>query len=291
MRPYQVAFHSHTVPCLISLRRQSLSGSGTVAAALVGLSTASNDNIMFTVVLLAFFISSSYWTKYQARAKARLDPCYAKASRRDWKQVLCNGGVGAVISVVYQYNFDGRRPADMSLEERKLMTLLIWGYIGFYSCCAADTWASELGTLSSDWPVLITTLKQVPPGTNGGVSKLGMLASFAGGALIGLTADVAMWVQYFGAYKSGALPRIPYNMLGSVFGMLGSLIDSLLGATVQASYAVNKRIASDISANELSQVKGAVLVAGRDVLSNNMVNVVASVSTMAIAIILQTVVF
>ncbi|KAJ2364487.1 hypothetical protein H4S02_010880 [Coemansia sp. RSA 2611] len=80
-------------------------------------------------------------------------------------------------------------------------------------------------------------------------------------------------------------------MLGSVFGMLGSLIDSLLGATVQASYAVNKRIASDISANELSQVKGAVLVAGRDVLSNNMVNVVASVSTMAIAIILQTVVF
>ncbi|KAJ1814629.1 hypothetical protein LPJ60_005981, partial [Coemansia sp. RSA 2675] len=179
------------VLCLISLRRQSLSGSGTVAAALVGLSTASNDNIMFTVVLLAFFISSSYWTKYQARAKARLDPCYAKASRRDWKQVLCNGGVGAVISVVYQYNFDGRRPADMSLEERKLMTLLIWGYIGFYSCCAADTWASELGTLSSDWPVLITTLKQVPPGTNGGVSKLGMLASFAGGALIGLTADVA----------------------------------------------------------------------------------------------------
>ncbi|KAJ2401385.1 hypothetical protein GGI10_006051 [Coemansia sp. RSA 2530] len=279
------------VLCLISLRRQSLSGSGTVAAALVGLSTASNDNIMFTVVLLVFFISSSYWTKYQARAKARLDPCYAKASRRDWKQVLCNGGVGAVISVVYQYNFDGRRPADMSLEERKLMTLLIWGYIGFYSCCAADTWASELGTLSSDWPVLITTLKQVPPGTNGGVSKLGMLASFAGGALIGLTADVAMWVQYFGAYKSGALPRIPYNMLGSVFGMLGSLIDSLLGATVQASYAVNKRIASDISANELSQVKGAVLVAGRDVLSNNMVNVVASVSTMAIAIILQTVVF
>ncbi|KAJ2336020.1 hypothetical protein GGH91_005352 [Coemansia sp. RSA 2671] len=279
------------VLCLISLRRQSLSGSGTVAAALVGLSTASNDNIMFTVVLLAFFISSSYWTKYQARAKARLDPCYAKASRRDWKQVLCNGGVGAVISVVYQYNFDGRRPADMSLEERKLMTLLIWGYIGFYSCCAADTWASELGTLSSDWPVLITTLKQVPPGTNGGVSKLGMLASFAGGALIGLTADVAMWVQYFGAYKSGALPRIPYNMLGSVFGMLGSLLDSLLGATVQASYAVNKRIASDISANELSQVKGAVLVAGRDVLTNNMVNVVASVSTMAIAIILQTVVF
>ncbi|KAJ2493900.1 hypothetical protein IWW37_000286 [Coemansia sp. RSA 2050] len=277
--------------CLISQRRQSLSGSGTVAAALVGLSTASNDNIMFTVVLLAFFISSSYWTKYQARAKAKLDPCYAKASRRNWKQVLCNGGVGAVISIVYQYNFDGRHPADMSLEERKLMTLLIWGYIGFYSCCAADTWASELGTLSSNWPVLITTLKQVPPGTNGGVSKLGMLASFAGGALIGLTADVALWIQYFSAYRSGALPKIPYNMLGSLFGTLGSLVDSLLGATMQISYVVNKQVVSDISASELSQLKGAVLVAGRDVLSNNMVNVVASVSTVVIAIILQAVIF
>ncbi|KAJ2805440.1 hypothetical protein H4S07_004020 [Coemansia furcata] len=277
--------------CLISLQRQSLSGSGAIAAAFVGLSTASNDNILFTIVLLVFFVSSSYWTKYQARAKAKLDQGYAKASRRNWKQVLCNGGMGAVISIVYQYNFDGRRPEEMSLEERKLMTLLIWGYIGFYSCCAADTWASELGTLSSDWPVLITTLKQVPPGTNGGISKLGLLASFAGGALIGLAADVTLWIQYFGAYRSGALPKIPYNMLGSVFGMLGSLIDSLLGATMQASYAVDKRIASDISVDELKKIKGVVMVAGRDILSNNMVNVVASVSTMAIAIALQTVIF
>ncbi|KAJ2822876.1 hypothetical protein GGI24_003821 [Coemansia furcata] len=277
--------------CLISLRRQSLSGSGAIAAAFVGLSTASNDNILFTVVLLVFFVSSSYWTKYQARAKAKLDQGYAKASRRSWKQVLCNGGMGAVISIVYQYNFDGRRPEEMSLEERKLMTLLIWGYIGFYSCCAADTWASELGTLSSDWPVLITTLKQVPPGTNGGISKLGLLASFAGGALIGLAADVTLWMQYFGAYRSGTLPKIPYNMLGSVFGTLGSLIDSLLGATMQASYAVDKRIASDISVDELKKIKGVVMVAGRDILSNNMVNVVASVSTMAIAIALQTVIF
>ncbi|KAJ2740158.1 hypothetical protein GGI20_005956 [Coemansia sp. BCRC 34301] len=278
--------------CLVSLRRQSLSGSGAIAAAFIGLSTASNDNILFTVVLLAFFVSSSYWTKYQARTKAKLDPSYNKASRRDWKQVLCNGGVGAAISLVYQYNFDGRRPEDMSLEERKLMTLLIWGYVGFYACCAADTWASEIGTLSSDWPVLITTLESVPPGTNGGVSKLGALASFAGGALIGLTADVALWIQYFGAYHSGTLPKIPYNMLGSLFGTLGSLIDSMLGATLQASYVVENRAVSDLSANELRQLKGAaVLVAGRGLLSNNMVNVVASTSTTAIAILLQKAIF
>ncbi|KAJ1936565.1 hypothetical protein EC988_008159, partial [Linderina pennispora] len=149
----------------------------------------------------------------------KIDPGFAQASQRDWKQVLSNGFVGSVISLVYQYYFDGRDVAELSLAERRFMTLLIWAYIGFYGCCAADTWASELGALSSNWPILITTFKPVRTC----VSKLGLLASFAGGAAIGLAADVAMWVQYFPEYRSGILPRIPYNLIGSLFGTLGSL--------------------------------------------------------------------
>ncbi|KAI9502876.1 integral membrane protein DUF92-domain-containing protein [Coemansia spiralis] len=277
--------------CLSSLRKGSLSKSGAFAATFVGLSTASNDNILFTVVLLVFFLSSSFWTRYQARMKMRIDPSYVKTSRRNWKQVVCNGGIGALISLVYQYYFDGRKVEDLTKEERKLMILLLWGYIGFYACCAADTWASELGTLSSDWPILITTLKPVPPGTNGGVSKLGLLSSFAGGAAVGLAADVSLWIQYFSAYRSGAMPKIPYNMLGSLLGTIGSLIDSVLGATIQASYLINNRAMSDISAAELRQHKDARLIAGTNLISNNMVNFVASFLTVALAISLQLVMF
>ncbi|KAJ2722583.1 hypothetical protein GGI07_003226 [Coemansia sp. Benny D115] len=173
----------------------------------------------------------------------------------------------------------------MSGEQKKLMVTLTWMYIGFYACCAADTWASELGTLSSDWPILITSWRPVPPGTNGGVSKLGLMSSFAGGAAVGLAADVALWVQYFGAYRSGAMPKIPYNMLGSLLGTLGSLIDSLLGATLQASYLVNKKAVSDLGRRELNRLRDDVrVIAGRNILSNNMVNVLASVSTTAIAL-------
>ncbi|KAJ2861643.1 hypothetical protein GGI22_002405, partial [Coemansia erecta] len=175
--------------CFGALRKRSLSGSGALAAAFVGLSTTTNDNLLFTVVLLVFFVTSSFWTKYQAKVKMKLDPSYTKSSRRDWKQVLCNGGVGSLISLLYQYSFDGRQIDELTIEERKYMVLLIWAYVGFYACCAADTWASELGALSSDWPVLITTLKPVPPGTNGAISKLGLLSSFAGGAAVGLAAD------------------------------------------------------------------------------------------------------
>ncbi|KAJ2234003.1 hypothetical protein GGF40_002689 [Coemansia sp. RSA 1286] len=274
-----------TYLCYSSLRKRSLSKSGALAAAFVGLSTASNDNLMFVAVLLAFFVSSTYWTKYQAREKKKIDPSFEKSSRRDWKQVLCNGGLGSVISLIYQYNFDGCRPEDMTAEQRRLMVLLTWAYIAFYACCAADTWASELGALSSNWPVLVTTLSPVPPGTNGAISKLGMLSSFAGGAAVGLAADIALWIQYFGAYRSGAMPKIPYNMLGSLLGTLGSLLDSLLGATIQASYLVKRQAVSDLSASELRQMGDVKLIAGRNIVSNNMVNVLSSVSTTAIAIL------
>ena len=65
--------------------------------------------------------------------------------------------------------------------------------LGALGCCAGDTWASELGTVTSfafdakSAPILITQpWRHVPKGTNGGVSLMGLVASFAGGAVVGL---------------------------------------------------------------------------------------------------------
>lgn len=101
-------------------------------------------------------------------------------------------------------------------------------FLAYFACCCGDTWASELGVLARGKPRLITTLREVAPGTNGGVSALGTAASAAGGALMGLC--------FLAARRAADLPcSDAAPALGALWGIAGSMLDSLLGATVQFS--------------------------------------------------------
>ena len=106
---------------------------------------------------------------------------------------------------------------------------LTLAYVAFFACCAGDTWASEIGILSPWSPRLITRpWKRVPPGTNGGMSFLGTVASAVGGTLMGL-------VHSLGRYSS-MTETIVLCTVGFLAGLGGSLLDSWLGATLQATY-------------------------------------------------------
>lgn len=90
----------------------------------------------------------------------------------------------------------------------------------------ADTWATELGTLSRRPPRLITTGRVVEVGTSGGVSALGTTVSFLGGLLLGLVAGLLGDEMSLGVAAA----------VGGLGGLSGSLFDSLMGATVQQMY-------------------------------------------------------
>jgi uncharacterized membrane protein len=83
----------------------------------------------------------------------------------------------------------------------------------------------------------------VPRGTNGGVSALGTAAAAAGGAFIGL---VFVVVGLLSTRCEGQVWRMQLLALplGTLCGLLGSVLDSFLGATVQFSgnCAVRKKV-------------------------------------------------
>jgi len=105
-------------------------------------------------------------------------------------------------------------------------------FIGVMATVTADTWATELGTLSKAAPRLITNGRTVEVGTSGGVSPLGTGVSFLGGLLIGLVAGILGAMA--GLHPWSAVLFV--TLAGAVSGGAGSLIDSLMGATVQQIY-------------------------------------------------------
>ncbi len=192
--------------------RQSLAPSGAAAAVLVGTLTFGLGGWVWGILLGIFFVSSSALSHFKEEQKQQMaEEKFDKSHRRDAGQVLANGGAGTLIAVA---SFIWPSP------------LWVYLFVGTMATVTADTWATELGTLSRRPPRLITNGKRVEVGTSGGVSRLGTAVSFGGGLLIGLVAALLLPWNSLGT----ALSLI---LAGAVGGLSGSLFDSLLGATVQ----------------------------------------------------------
>lgn len=174
------------------------------------------------VVLAVFFISSSLLSHFKEREKAAVAEKFEKGHRRDMGQVLANGGLGALIALL------------SALVPASVVPGGVWFYLflGVMATVTADTWATELGTLSVAPPRLITNGRVVEVGTSGGISPLGTGVSLAGGLLIGLTAGV---LSALAGQATGAAALL-VAVVGALSGTIGSLLDSLMGATVQQIY-------------------------------------------------------
>jgi uncharacterized protein (TIGR00297 family) len=197
---------------IFAWRAGSLSRSGAVAAVLTGGLIFGLGGLPWAVLLLTFFISSSVLTKSFSKCKASLAEKFSKGGRRDWGQVLANGGLGAILALgntIWPY------PEWMWLA-----------YAGAMAAVNADTWSTEVGVLSPVSPRMITSGKKVERGTSGGITLTGTLAAIGGAALIGTAAIIF-------APSSDRLSHLGVIILA---GLLGSLFDSVLGATVQAIY-------------------------------------------------------
>jgi uncharacterized protein (TIGR00297 family) len=201
--------------------REALTLGGVLGAILVGTLIFGFGGWIWGLLLITFFISSSWLSHYRRADKEAVADKFAKGSRRDLGQVLANGALGAVVATVYAQFPD---------------PVLFAAYVGVISTVNADTWATELGVLSRVPPTLITSGETVPPGTSGGVTRLGMWASAAGALLIGTVATTLVQADSLISGRGWSLRAVYYPLLAVVGGLAGSLFDSLLGATVQGIY-------------------------------------------------------
>lgn len=170
----------------------------------------------------------------------------------------------------------GWRDRPINFGKNFMQSALSMAVLGAIACCNGDTWSSEIGTaVGPKTPRLITNLKKVPIGTNGAVSFVGTIASMIGGLLVGIVYYVTIVLLEATVGIEGSFPpQWPVILLGGFAGLVGSVIDSILGATVQYSGFCDRQ--KKVVQRPSPSVKH---ICGRNILDNNLVNLVSSTLT------------
>ena len=132
----------------LAYRRGSLTRSGWLGAVLTGTLTFGFGGFGWGAVLITFFVTSTLLSRFKQRYKEQVaGEKFEKGGRRDLMQALANGGLGALLAVVY--GLGGEAGAVLA------------AFAGALATVTADTWATELGVLNRSAPRLVTTMQPV----------------------------------------------------------------------------------------------------------------------------------
>ncbi|MCC6458922.1 MAG: DUF92 domain-containing protein [Saprospiraceae bacterium] len=221
-------------------RKGALTLDGALSAAVLGLWVLYQAGPWWLLPLFFFFISGTLFGRLRRGAAPAADAKHGRA--RDIVQVLCNGGLYAALAT-----FAGGAHREMALS---LMALSL-------AVSTADTWSSEIGQYARQPTVDLLRWRAVPPGLSGGVSWAGTLAGLAGALAMALLCSMLLYHRL----------QASFLLLATAGGFAGMLLDSLLGASVQARYR-------DAETGALSDQPGPgrVLYSGAGWMSNDGVN-------------------
>jgi uncharacterized protein (TIGR00297 family) len=180
-------------------------------------------------VLALFVVGASALTKAGYARKSRRGVAEADRGRRGARNALANCGVAVVLALGAAYT---GRPEPLTAA-----------FVAALGAAFADTAESEVGQLAGRRPRLVTSLRPVPPGTDGAVSLPGTLAGVLAASL---TAGLGLTVGLVGS-AGGALAV-------GLAAFAGTLVDSYVGAAAP-------RLGNEMT-NVLCTASAAVVGAG-----------------------------
>ncbi|MFQ6010681.1 MAG: TIGR00297 family protein [Nitrososphaerales archaeon] len=237
-----------TILSYLAYRLRTLNGKGAIATVAIGLAVLIGGSPSWFIVVVTFFVLAAIFTRFRYSTKAQIGCAQDKGGARGWPNVVANGGVVGTLGIL---EFVFNEP------------IFIAAFLGAMATAMADTLATELGLLSKKAPRYVFDLrKKVNPGTSGGITAVGTASSFVFAAIIGIV-----------AYSVGLL-QIGFTQvlfIAIVAGVVGTFVDSILGASVQGLYfSKDQNRYTEIRSPDSKPVKGFRCI------DNNVVNVLGT---------------
>lgn len=190
---------------------RGVSLSGAIAGAVVSFVLYACAGPGAFLALISVFVLTWIATRFGYSKKQKLGSAESREGRNA-RQVLANLSIAAICAALY---FDLRNAVFLVAMSAALAE------------AAADTASSELGQAWSQNARLITSWKEVPAGTNGGVSVAGTLA--------GIVAAVAIAVV---CLLAGIVSDRSFGIVVAA-AFMGFIVDSFLGALLESRGALN----------------------------------------------------
>jgi uncharacterized protein (TIGR00297 family) len=192
---------------LVALLLRLVNKSGAAAGFVLGVVIYLGYGYKSFLLLLAFFALGSAATRLGYARKAARGVAERRAGARSWREAVANTVAAAFFALL-----------AITTQHQAAFLLALTAALAE---AAGDTVSSEIGQWLSSRAYLITNLRPVSFGENGGVSWGGTLAGLAAsGIVVGLAYGLGL------CSRGGAVLA-----LGAAVG--GNLLDSLLGATLE----------------------------------------------------------
>ncbi len=221
---------ANTVVAMVGHRARTVSTSGAVVGACIGVLIFVTAGWQGWALLMATFMAAAVTSRVGLRRKTLLGIAEERGGRRGAASAIANTGVAAVAGLMAVTTY-ASGPAML-------------GFAAALTAGGSDTVASEIGKAFGRRTCLIHTLKAVPPGTPGAVSLEGTAAGLLGAlALAGLAAALGLvpasaFVAVVAGATAGAFAESALSATLEHRGILNNDVLNFLNTAVAAATAI-----------------------------------------------------